>query len=407
MTEQTVAIPVPDTLRSQAEMRFAALVVAAGLVIGLRYYAGLWIFDPNGLSQLSDRLPYWDFTNLWAGTRMAVEGHVGWLFDVERYRGALRSMFNPALPNQEWSYPPSILLFGLPLSLLPIFWAYLVWTLGTVAAFRWVLSRLPISPAARWAIATSPAVVTSAVFGQNGALTAALMVGALVLAPSRPVLAGLLAGLLTVKPHLGVLLPFVFIAAGNWRAFLSAAVTAVAMVVVTGLLFGFDTWLLFYERTRPLMAAIMEAPYPQLYHANALTVFIMGRSLGLSVLGSYALQGLATLAAIAVVVWLWRRQSGIGLGDRVVLTALLSILATPYGYTYDLGPYSLGVAWFFLRAREPNRYLFCLLWIYPYLAHLPNFQGIGLGILIPAGLAAYGVREARRAAEMSGVLRAS
>jgi hypothetical protein len=90
-----------------------------------------------------------------------------------------------------------------------------------------------------------------------------------------------------------------------------------------------------------------------------------------------------------------------------VLTALLSILATPYGYTYDLGPYSLGVAWFFLRAREPNRYLFCLLWIYPYLAHLPNFQGIGLGILIPAGLAAYGVREARRAAEMSGVLRAS
>lgn len=407
MADETIAIPVADTLRSQAEMRFAALVVAAGLVIGLRYYAGLWIFDPNGLSQLSDRLPYWDFTNLWAGTRMAVEGHVGWLFDVEQYRSALRAMFNPALPNQEWSYPPSILLLGLPLATVPIFWAYVLWTLGTVAALRWVLSRLPISTAARWAIATSPAIVTSAVFGQNGALTAALMVGALVLAPTRPILAGLLAGLLTVKPHLGLLLPFVFIAAGNWRAFLSAAVTALAMALATGLLFGFDTWLLFYEKTRPLMASIMEAPYPQLYHANALTVFIMGRSLGLSVLGSYALQGLATLAAIAVVVWLWRRQSDIGLGDRVVLTALLSILATPYGYTYDLGPYSLAVAWFFLKARAPNRYLFCLLWIYPYLAHLPNFQGIGLGILIPAGLVAYGIREARRAADVPVALKAS
>jgi hypothetical protein len=405
MTQEMV--PVPNTLRGQAEMRFAALAVAAGLVIGLRYMIELWIFEPNGLSRLSDRLPYWDFTNLWAGTRMALDGHVGWLFDVEQYRQSLRDMFTPDLPNQEWSYPPSILLFGLPFAMLPIFWAYVAWSLGTIAVLRWALSGLPMSPAARWAIATGPAVVTSAIFGQNGALTAALMLGALVLSPSRPVVAGILAGLLTVKPHLGVLLPFVFIAAGNWRAFLSAAVTAISMALATGLAFGFDAWLLFYEKTRPLMAAIMEAPYPQLYHANALTVFIMGRSLGLSVPGSYALQGLATLVAIAVVVWLWRKRSAIDLGDRVVLTALLSICATPYGYTYDLVPYSLAVAWYFLRARAPNRYLFCLLWIYPYLAHLPNFQGIGLGILIPAGLAVYGVREANRAALRGLAFRAS
>ena len=382
--------------RTRKEMQFAMLVAAAGLVIGLRYYAELWVFEPNGLSRLSDRLPYWDFTNLWAGTRMAIEGHVAWLFDMESYRAGLRAMFSPDLPDQEWSYPPSMLLIGLVPALLPIFWAYLVWTAGTIAAFRLSLRLLPLPAGIGWAAALSPAVVTSAIFGQNGALTAALLVSSLALSRRNPLLSGILAGLLTVKPHLGILLPFAFMASGNWRAFLSAALTAGLMVVVTGSVFGFEVWQLFYDRTRPLMSAIMEAPYPQLYHANALTFFILGRSLGLSVNGSYLFQAVFTLASILAVVWMWRRASEVRFADRVVLTALLTICATPYGYTYDAAPYSLAVAWFFVRARSPNRYVFCLLWIYPYLAHLPNFNGIGAGILVPAGLAAYGLREVLR-----------
>ncbi|MCB1448041.1 MAG: DUF2029 domain-containing protein [Rhizobiaceae bacterium] len=382
--------------RTRKEMQFAMLVAAAGLVIGLRYYAELWVFEPNGLSRLSDRLPYWDFTNLWAGTRMAIEGHVAWLFDMESYRAGLRAMFSPDLPDQEWSYPPSMLLIGLVPALLPIFWAYLVWTAGTIAAFRLSLRLLPLPAGIGWAVALSPAVVTSAIFGQNGALTAALLVSSLALSRRNPLLSGILAGLLTVKPHLGILLPFAFMASGNWRAFLSAALTAGLMVVVTGSVFGFEVWQLFYDRTRPLMSAIMEAPYPQLYHANALTFFILGRSLGLSVNGSYLFQAVFTLASILAVVWMWRRASEVRFADRVVLTALLTICATPYGYTYDAAPYSLAVAWFFVRARSPNRYVFCLLWIYPYLAHLPNFNGIGAGILVPAGLAAYGLREVLR-----------
>jgi hypothetical protein len=381
--------------RNREELRFALLCIAAGMVIALRYEIELWRFDDNGFSILSDRLPYWDFTNLWAGSVMARTGHVDWLFDVEAYRAGLRAMFSPLLPNQEWSYPPSILWLGLPLSLLPLPVAYGVWTFGTIAALALALRRLHLPPLALLAILSSPAVVISALFGQNGSLTAALMLGALLTSQRAPVLSGLLAGLLTIKPHLGLLIPVVYLATGNWRAFAAAAATAVVLVVATGLAFGMEVWTGFVTVTSPLMARILEAPYPQLYHANAMTFFILGRSIGLGVGASYAYQALFSMIAVGAVAWLWRKPE-VDISVKAVLTALLSLTATPYGYSYDAVPFSVAVVVLYLSSRAPNRYLFCLLWVYPYFAHLPNFQGYGVGVLAPAGLALYGLLAVKR-----------
>ena len=77
--------------RKPGELAFAFAIALIALLIGIRYYGGLWALDENGISPMSSKLPYWDFTNLWAGSRMALEGHVGWLFDVDAYRQALRS----------------------------------------------------------------------------------------------------------------------------------------------------------------------------------------------------------------------------------------------------------------------------------------------------------------------------
>ena len=379
--------------RKPGELAFAFAIALIALLIGVRYYGGLWALDENGLSPMSSKLPYWDFTNLWAGSRMALDGHVGWLFDVDVYRQALRSMFTPLLPAQEWSYPPSILLLGAPLGMMPIFWAYCVWTVGTVAALHFSLRPLRFSPLAQLLVVVSPAVMLSALFGQNGALTAALLFAALALATERPLLAGVFAGLLSIKPHLGVLIPFAYLASGNWRAFLSAALTAAAMILLTALLFGAQVWPLFLGKTAPLMASILEAPYPQLYHANAMTFFIFGRWLGLPVGASYLIQGFFTLIAIAVTIWLWRKKSAVPLEARVVMTALLTICATPYGYSYDAVPYSVAVAWLFLTAAAPNRYIFGALWLFPYVADMPNYYGYGVSVLVPAALAVYGIRQ--------------
>src|SRR5690606_264337 len=128
--------------KARGDRRFAAFVVASGILIGLIYHANLWTFDDTGFSILSDRLPYWDFTNLWAGSKMALQGHVGFLFDVETYRATLRELFSPALPDQEWSYPPSMALIGAPLAMLPIMPAYFVWTFGTIALLHLAIRPL-------------------------------------------------------------------------------------------------------------------------------------------------------------------------------------------------------------------------------------------------------------------------
>jgi hypothetical protein len=377
----------PD--KSRAEWRFAAFVAIAGIIVGLLYHFNLWTFDQNGFSILSDRLPYWDFTNLWAGSTMAIEGHVAWLFDVNAYRAALRAMFSPDLPNQEWSYPPSIALIGAPLALLPIMLAYLVWTFGTVALLHFAIRPLGLPLLVHLAALASPAVFINAIFGQNGALTAALLIGGLLLAPKRPILAGVLFGLLTIKPHLGILVPFCLIASRNWPAFFSAAVTAVALALATGLVFGFDVWPLFLTETGPLMTAIMEAPYPQPYHANALTVFIMVRAAGAGIALAYGAQAIATIAAAAFVFWLWLPLTPVDPRRRALLTATLAIAATPYGYTYDTIPMCIAVAYMFMAMARPRSGLLALVWLFPYAAHLLNFQGIGVGVLAPLGLAVW------------------
>jgi len=131
--------------KSSSDKRLAAIVFALGLAIGAFYHVALWDLGDDGFSAVSKRLPYWDFTNLWAGSRIALEGNVAALFDVDAYRAALRAMFSPDLPDQEWSYPPSMILFGAPLAALPILPAYLLWTFGTIALLHFAIRplRLP------------------------------------------------------------------------------------------------------------------------------------------------------------------------------------------------------------------------------------------------------------------------
>ncbi|TPM42502.1 DUF2029 domain-containing protein [Mesorhizobium sp. B2-2-3] len=381
--------PANETAPSRSDLRFAALVVCTGILIGLRYHLALWVLDERGLSVVSHGMPYWDFTNLWAGGRMTLDGHIAFLFDLDTYRATLRQMFSSDLPNQEWSYPPSILAFGVPLSLLPIFPAYLVWTFGTVLCLWLAVWPLQLSKLAKAAIMLCPAVLINAAFGQNGALTTALFIGGLAAAPKRPILAGLFFGVLTVKPHLGILVPFCLLASGNWRAILAAALSSAALVILTGLLLGPGAWVLFWTQTRPLMTAILEAPYPQPYQSNAATMFFLARASGFGLTAAYTLQTIATAAAIAAAFWIWLPWRQVEHRERVVLAAVLATLATPYGYSYDTIGLAVAVVYLFsTRSTMPRIYL-TLVWLYPAIAHLINNAGLGIGVLVPLSLSAW------------------
>lgn len=371
-------------------LSFVLLVLAVSALPGLVEHAQLWIYNTDGISSRSLKTPYWDFLNLWFGSHLAISGQVDMLFDFEGYRAAIRALYGAGQADSEWSYPPSMLLVGAPLALLPLPLAYAVWTAGGVVALYAALGTIATLP--RWVrlvVSLSPMVFHNSLFGQNGAYSAALLIAALTLAPRRPLLAGLLAGVLTLKPHLGLLIPVAWLAAGHWRAILSAGLSSVALVVLTGFCFGFAVWPQFWFETRGLMVAILEAPYPQPYHLQAMTVFVAVRALGGTVAAAYGVQIAAAFACAAVIFAIWRPSARIDATDRICLTTLMALIVTPYGYSYDGPAIGLAIAWLALsrplsfwgmRALWP-------VWYFPYVMALFTGHGLGFFIAIPIGLA--------------------
>jgi arabinofuranan 3-O-arabinosyltransferase len=171
-------------------------------------------------------------------------------------------------------------------------------------------------------------------------LTASLLGASLLLLEQRPVLAGVFIGCLTYKPQFGVLLPVALIAARQWRAFVSAAVTTILLVAASAAAFGADGWAAF---PRALFAEGGETML-----ASPSWGFLLQTVYGLILVlhGGAALawlaQGVAT-AGGAIIVWLvWRSPVRYALKAATLSTAAL--IATPYAFAYDLAAIAIPVA---------------------------------------------------------------
>ncbi|HEY2132320.1 MAG TPA: glycosyltransferase family 87 protein [Acetobacteraceae bacterium] len=92
-----------------------------------------------------------------------------------------------------------------------------------------------------------PAAAVTATQGQNALLTAALLIGGFRLLPGRPILAGALLGLLTIKPQFWLLAPVALIAARHWRALGAAVATSLLLAGASAAVFGLDVWCIWIE----------------------------------------------------------------------------------------------------------------------------------------------------------------
>lgn len=377
-------------------------VICAGFAIGMADIFHLARLDENGITILTAKPPTWDFTNLWYGGRLALDDRVDVLFDVEQYRAGLRDMFAPYVADSEWSYPPTLLLIAAPLALLPLYLSYSVWTFGTLGLLTLVLRRAGLPIAACGLLWLSPGALNNMLFGHNGALTAALLFGGLMAADKRPILAGLLLGLLTIKPQLGILVPVCLIAAGYWRTIFWSMVFAALWFGLSLILFSPDAWLGFLGTTQPMMQAILEAPYGQGYQANATTVFVSLRGFGLSLPAAYCVQAAVTLCAAFVAWRLWRRPTTAPL-LRAAATAVLTLLATPYGYSYDLVALSAAVL-IVRNAQGPgNDLILAPLWLWPVLVNLVNVNVAPLSPVILIGAAWVSTRALAERTHSTGI----
>src|SRR5215467_15641986 len=80
-----------------------------------------------------------DFANIWAAPRIAAQHGVMILFDHDAYHDQAAAIFGANIMRMEWSYPPTMLLFATPLSLLPYYFVLMAWTLAGFALYAAVM----------------------------------------------------------------------------------------------------------------------------------------------------------------------------------------------------------------------------------------------------------------------------
>jgi len=243
-----------------------------------------------------------------------------------------------------WNYPPVFLLIMPLFNAVPYVWSLFLWGGLTFIPFV-IAARLVVPDKVSTGLALAhPSIFINAMFGQNGFLTGGLFGLGLIALHRRPVLAGILIGLLCYKPQFGIFIPLALAAGGHWRAFMAAAVTVGLLVLASFFAFGPEPWAAFFSRAE-VMRSMMESGGTE--WTLMPTAFVASRMVGISVAVAYGVQAFLTIAVAVVVIKAWRIPSD-GAEVRYLQSALLiigSFLGTPFAYSYDMPVLALALLW--------------------------------------------------------------
>jgi alpha-1,2-mannosyltransferase len=299
-------------------------------------------------------------------------------------------------------YPPFFLFITAALALLPYGAALVTWQAVTLALCLLAMTAI-ISPSPRLredgrdevasplgsesrielllALAF-PAVLVNLGHGQNGFLTAALLGGALAALERRPILAGVLFGLLAYKPQFGLMIPLALAAGGYWRSFAAAAATIAFLAVAATIAFGPDVWRAFFDSTHFMRTVVLEQGDPGWHKMQSL--FAWARMWGAPIPLAYALQAMLVTCLGAALIWLWRSSAAYAV--KAASLCIATILATPFTFDYDMMALAPAIAFFaangMVRGFRPwEKAALAALWLVPLVA-----RSSGKLTLIPLGV---------------------
>jgi alpha-1,2-mannosyltransferase len=386
-----VASQIASRDASRPDAVYARFTFAFGVIF--LCVAAVYFFSAQSFSFTRPSIDYAgfavgrDFINNWMGGRSAFSGGPAPWFDFATYNAALQAITgHPDLPPYHWSYPPHLILFIWPLGLLPYLPAYVLWCVAGLALYLFAARAGGVAPRHMLFLAVAPGVLVNVLGGQNGFLTAALLIGGLANLDRRPIFSGVLFGILTIKPQFGLLLPVLLLVTGRWRVIAAAIVTAAVLAAVTAIWFGPDVWLDYVRKVMPYQQqAIIDAG--KFGWVAVASPFVDAQRIGISADAAWIIQALASCSAFAMVVWtFWRKRDPV-LSLALFVTA--TFLFTPYIFNYDM--VVLGFVAARLRERTDNtladHVLVLAVWILP-LAMLPlGLAGIPIASLVLPALA--------------------
>lgn len=274
-----------------------------------------------------------DFVSFYAAGRLADTGTPALAYDHAAHLAAEEAIVGQGIQYQFFNYPPVYQALFALVAHLPYLTAFVAFQTATLILFLSVARRIldDFSPTALVALLAFPAVWWNFGLGQNAFLTAALFGAGTLLVDRRPVLAGLCFGAMCYKPHFALLVPLALGIGGHWRAFFAAAATAAALVLVSIVLFGWETWQAFFV-TVGASHSMYESG--RILFGGFVSPFGAMRLMGASIAASYVVQAIftVTVATVVGIVW-WRGQSQ---PVRGAVLASATLLAVPLSLLYDM-----------------------------------------------------------------------
>ncbi len=378
MTTRTFSLAAgPDTF---FKLAFAIGVMVVGLEIGYLLYSP-FPYDPVGY--LVGR----DFVNTWVGGELALTRNPQTHFSVDAYNALLAEKLGGRYPLHIWSYPPHLLLLTWPLALMPYMMAYVLYCLVGLIGYLAVVTDGQRRADHLLLLTLAPAVTVNIWCGQNGFVTTALLVGGLIVLDRRPILAGALFGVLSIKPQVGVLLPLMLALTGRWRTIVAAVITIVMLMALTNLAFGPDVWTAYMNDAMPVQTKVFLRDYEN-FMVHMPTAFMNARVAGLSLSFAAGLQALLSLCSAIAVAWTFWRRRDIDLSNALLVTA--TFLVTPYAFNYDMVVFG----WVIIKLmdRSDNNAwdygLMLAVWATPLLTVPLGIAGLPLSFLPMLGLGA-------------------
>ncbi|MFN8137764.1 MAG: glycosyltransferase family 87 protein [Propionicimonas sp.] len=335
-----------------------------------------------------------DFVTFYAAARLALSGHGVDAWNLDALLAMQHQVF-PAYAGKgfAWFYPPTFLLVVTPLALLPHLAALAVFVGTTATGWALALRRaIGARAPAGWS-PRSPACGSARHRARTACSPPPSPAARLLTLRRRPVLSGVLLGLLVVKPHLAALFAVALLAVRAWRTMLVAAGTALVFLGASLLAFG---WAALPAWLDSLQVARVATESGALPWAKMPSTFALLRLLGTPVTWAYAGHAVIAIAA-AVAVWVvWRRTDALPLRGAVLMAA--TFLANPYAFDYDLVWLAFPIAWLAVYGlengwRRGDREVLVAAWLLPALATaLASLTRVQVAPLVLAALVWVAVR---------------
>lgn len=286
-----------------------------------------------------------DFLNVWSGGNIALSGNLDRLYDYDMYRSYIAEIFGPLAPYN-YSYPPHSLFIAVFFAELPYATSLLLWTILGIIFFIWAARPfMPSNLLPIFAILT-PAALVNIWAGHYGFVIGGLWFLFFSTMEHHPKRSGIYAGLLTLKPHLGLLIAFTLAYRKMGTSIAIAIATTLLLVGASGVIFGFDLWRSWIVDTSALQARIMTDPNPNFYYRMMVSPYIAFR--GMTDPMRLCIHLLIAVSALSV---FWKARNAHP-HDLAFISSSTTALILPYIFNYDLTVACLGFA-VFLYKRWP------------------------------------------------------